>query len=185
MILIDTRPLEEYYQGAIVGAISIPRGDHLATSAGWVIDPEQDDRPIALLARDEADAEEMRDHLLRVGIDNVRGYVTSTEGLPKEPVELVTPEELEKMDGGASVLDVRAKSEYAEGHIPNARLVPLNTFLANPLQYVEKGPVLFVCAAGVRSALACEMAAAVGLTDLYNLEGGTTAWIQNGLPVEK
>lgn len=91
----------------------------------------------------------------------------------------------ELIDSGVPIIDVREPHEYAEGHIPNATLVPLNTFLANPLRYVEKGPALFVCAAGVRSALACEMAAAVGLTDLYNLEGGTTAWIQHGLPVEK
>lgn len=91
----------------------------------------------------------------------------------------------ELIDSGVPVIDVREPHEYAEGHIPNAVLAPLNTFLANPQRYVQRGPVLFVCAAGVRSALACEMAAAVGITDLYNLEGGTTAWIQSGLPVER
>ncbi|MBI2912289.1 MAG: rhodanese-like domain-containing protein, partial [Chloroflexi bacterium] len=45
--------------------------------------------------------------------------------------------------------------------------------------------IIFLCAVGQRSALACEMAAAAGLTRLYNLEGGTEAWIKAGLPVEK
>ena len=91
----------------------------------------------------------------------------------------------ELIERGITVIDVREPHEYAEGHIPNAVLAPLNSFLANPQRYVQKGPVLFVCAAGVRSALACEMAAAVGITDLYNLEGGTNAWIERGLPIER
>ena len=45
--------------------------------------------------------------------------------------------------------------------------------------------LIFVCAVGQRSALACEMAAAAGLTRLYNLEGGTDAWIKSGMPAEK
>jgi len=178
MILIDTRPLEEYYQGAIVGAISIPRGDHLATSAGWVIDPEQDDRPIALLARDEEDAEEMRDHLLRVGIDNVRGYVTSTEGLPKEPVELVTPEELEKMDGGASVLDVRAKSEYAEGHIPGASQLHVGRVRWHLEDLPQGRPLVVHCQTGRRAAIAASALRLHGVDEIIELEGSYEGWVE-------
>ena len=44
--------------------------------------------------------------------------------------------------------------------------------------------LLFICAAGVRSGLACEMAAAMGYdTDkLYNIEDGTPPWIEKGYP---
>ena len=42
-----------------------------------------------------------------------------------------------------------------------------------------------MCAVGQRSALACEMAAAAGLRRLFNLEGGTEAWMKAGYPVEK
>ncbi|MBI2940544.1 MAG: rhodanese-like domain-containing protein [Chloroflexi bacterium] len=86
---------------------------------------------------------------------------------------------------GIQVVDVREPGEYAEGHIPSARLVPLNTFLQQPQKHVTAGPVLFVCAVGVRSALACEMAAAIGVADVYNLEGGTREWINRGLPIER
>jgi rhodanese-related sulfurtransferase len=44
--------------------------------------------------------------------------------------------------------------------------------------------VLFICKSGQRSALAAEFATAAGLEDiaLYNVEGGTTAWVEAGLP---
>ncbi len=88
-------------------------------------------------------------------------------------------------DGEVQVIDVREPNEYAEGHIPGVTLVPLNTLIARPQQFITRDNVLFVCAAGQRSALACEMAAAVGFDHLFNLEGGTTAWIKAGLPIEK
>jgi rhodanese-related sulfurtransferase len=47
------------------------------------------------------------------------------------------------------------------------------------------GPVLFICAMVQRSAVASEMAAASGATDVYNVEGGTNGWIAEGYPTEK
>ncbi len=85
---------------------------------------------------------------------------------------------------GVEVVDVREPAEYAAGHIPNARLVPLNTLLARPREHLPRDGVLFVCAVGLRSALACEMAAAVGLRRVYNLEGGTKEWASSGLTIE-
>ena len=51
--------------------------------------------------------------------------------------------------------------------------------------YAKDGKIVFVCAVGQRSALACEFAAAAGLTRIYNIEGGTDGWIKAGYPVEK
>jgi len=110
----------------------------------------------------------------------------------KEPLDLGDPfvridvdQARELIEAGADLVDVREPGEYAEGHIPGARLVPLNTFLARPREHVQRDNVVFVCAVGVRSALACEMAAAIGLTNIYNLEGGTQAWAARGLPIAK
>jgi rhodanese-related sulfurtransferase len=88
------------------------------------------------------------------------------------------------IEAGADIIDVREPGEYAEGHIPGARLVPLNTLLARPREPARRDDVVFVCVVGVRSALACEMAAAIGLSRVYNLEGGTEAWASQGLPIE-
>ncbi|MCY4615436.1 MAG: rhodanese-like domain-containing protein, partial [Chloroflexi bacterium] len=45
-------------------------------------------------------------------------------------------------------------------------------------------PVLFICKSGQRSAVAAEFAATMGLTDLYNVEGGHDDWAEAGYPME-
>lgn len=86
--------------------------------------------------------------------------------------------------GEVDIVDVREPWEYEQGHIPNARLVPLNTFLSRPQDFLNHDGILMVCGVGQRSAVAAEMATALGFARVYNLEGGTTGWIQRGLPVE-
>ncbi len=102
-----------------------------------------------------------------------------------EPFVRVDAEEARKLiEAGAELIDVRQPDEYADGHIPGARLVPLGDFLAQPRDYVKHDNVVFVCAVGARSAVACEMAAAIGFTQVYNLEGGTNGWASEGRPIE-
>ena len=81
---------------------------------------------------------------------------------------------------GASVLDVREPDEWNEGHISGAKLASLQAFLTDPAKFISGDNIVFACAVGQRSAIACEMAAALGLEKLYNLEGGTNAWRKAG-----
>lgn len=105
---------------------------------------------------------------------------------PQEPFHRITVEEAKQMlTNGASVIDVRDPHEYATGHVPNAALIPVNSVFDRRDELPKDGKIIFVCAVGQRSALACEMAAAAGLRRLFNLEGGTDAWIKAGYPVEK
>lgn len=105
----------------------------------------------------------------------------------QDPFKRITVAEAKHLvDAGQPVIDVREPNEYAAGHVPGAKLVPLNTFLRSPRQHLPaSGPVLFICAMGQRSAVASEMAAASGATDVYNIEGGTNDWIAKGFPTEK
>ncbi|OGG47849.1 MAG: hypothetical protein A3F84_29245 [Candidatus Handelsmanbacteria bacterium RIFCSPLOWO2_12_FULL_64_10] len=107
---------------------------------------------------------------------------------PQEPFRRVTVAEAKQLidDGKVRVVDVREPDEWRAGHIPLADHVPLGKIVNQPLDALEGDvtqPTLFVCAVGGRSAIACEVAATMGYTELYNLEGGTTAWIRTGLPV--
>jgi rhodanese-related sulfurtransferase len=90
------------------------------------------------------------------------------------------------LSGGAHVIDVRELHEYQAGHIPGAPLIPVGSVFARREELPADGRIIFACAVGQRSALACEMAAAAGLAPdrLFNLEGGTEAWIKAGEPVE-
>lgn len=87
--------------------------------------------------------------------------------------------------GEVQVVDVREPHEFAQGHIPGAVHIPLGQLLARPREHLQRDDVVFVCAVGVRSAVACEMGAAVGLKRVFNLEGGTAAWAKRGFPLEK
>lgn len=104
-----------------------------------------------------------------------------------EPFERIGPEQAKMLlEGGDAVLiDVREPSEWAEVRIPGAKHVPLAQLLQNPADYVTQDNVVFSCSVGVRSAIACEMAAAIGRQRLYNLEGGITAWEAKGHSVER
>jgi rhodanese-related sulfurtransferase len=105
---------------------------------------------------------------------------------PHEPFTRITVDEAKEMmtRGDVQVIDVREPNEYRRGHVPGAKLLPVSTVLSRREELNHDRDLIFVCAVGQRSALACEMAAAVGLTRLYNLEGGTDAWAQSGHDLE-
>ena len=106
---------------------------------------------------------------------------------PREPFTRINVGEGKEMMSrdDVAVIDVREPPEYNAGHVPDARLIPVASVFARRDELPGDRDIVFVCAVGQRSALACEMAAAVGLTRLFNLEGGTEAWIEAGYPVEK
>lgn len=105
---------------------------------------------------------------------------------PREPFTRISVAEAkEMMNDGAAVIDVREPHEYNGGHVPNAALIPVNSVFARREELPKDQDVIFVCQVGQRSALACEMAAASGLTRIFNLEGGTDAWAGAGEPVDK
>ena len=103
-----------------------------------------------------------------------------------EPFQRISPEQARELieSGTVQVIDVREDWEYANGHIPNARLVPLKKIISAAHQHVEGDNIVFVCEVGQRSAVAAEFAAALGKKHLYNLEGGTSAWRSLGFPIE-
>ena len=109
---------------------------------------------------------------------------------PQEPFQRINVEEAKRLieEGKVHVVDVRQPDEWQAGHIPVANLIPLDRIVNKPTESLtdeHTQPLLFVCAVGGRSAIACEVAATMGYTELYNLEGGTSAWIRSGLPVDR
>jgi rhodanese-related sulfurtransferase len=113
--------------------------------------------------------------LAEPAVDDTRGDTTM--------VQSVSPEEARSLiaSGEVDVIDGREHREWLTGHIPGARLVPLAEFRANPAVHLKSNQVVFVCAAGVRSLLAAQVARSVGLEKAYNLHGGTRAWASLGL----
>ena len=99
---------------------------------------------------------------------------------PGEPFYRINSEEAKQMlesDPNVAVVDVRNPDEYAAGHVTDALFMPVDTVLARFDELPKDKTLLFICAMGQRSALACEMSAAMGIDSekLYNIEDGTPA----------
>lgn len=87
----------------------------------------------------------------------------------------------------AQVIDVREADEFAGGHLPDARNIPLGK-LADRISELEKikdKPILVCCASGMRSAKACGELGKQGFARVYNIAGGVDAWVGAGYPVKK
>ena len=85
------------------------------------------------------------------------------------------------------VLDVSDNAEFAAGHLPKARNIPvkeLSTRLDEIGKFKEK-PVLVTAKGATRAGAAARFLKRSGFTSVYQLKGGTAAWEQASLPVEK
>ncbi|MFI7483823.1 rhodanese-like domain-containing protein [Kocuria sp. M1R5S2] len=171
---VDTRPADQVHTGTVAGALNIPGGTSIATYAAWAVDPERGARPLVLLAADPEAAREYWDHLVRVGIDEVAGYVTGLEGLPRTTPELVSPAALEAYDK-ALLLDVRAKSEHAEGHVPGSTQLHGGRVLWNLDELPEQGTIVTYCQGGLRSSVVASTLRHAGY-DVAELEGSYSGW---------
>ncbi len=86
----------------------------------------------------------------------------------------------ELMENGATILDVRSKSEYASGHIKGSINISVDTLRNNLVKLKDKNkPIITCCASGMRSASAKSILASNGYTQVYN--GGGWNSLQNKL----
>jgi rhodanese-related sulfurtransferase/transcriptional regulator with XRE-family HTH domain len=102
-------------------------------------------------------------------------------------IQSLSPAEAENLlaKGGVDLVDVRDPHEYASGHLPGARNVPLGELKRSPKASLPNDRVLFVCARGMRSENAGRIAEELGLSEIYHLDGGTQAWLGAGLPIAR
>lgn len=90
--------------------------------------------------------------------------------------------ELAKTDG-VVLIDVRTPAEFEEVHVTFARNVPLDELDPKALGVEPGEPVFVVCQKGGRGAKACEKLLAAGFAHVTNVEGGTLACVEAGVPV--
>ena len=85
---------------------------------------------------------------------------------------------------GGTLIDVREHAEYAAGHVPGARPIPMGQ-LTDRLDELDKGsPVHVICASGNRSSAMRDLLASAGF-DAVNVRGGTSQWARSGKTIEK
>ena len=83
-----------------------------------------------------------------------------------------------RMDRGDkfTLIDVREPHEYAIGHIPGSRLIPLGTIEAKTSELDPDSDIVLHCKSGMRSSQALEILRGKGFKKLTNLKGGILAW---------
>jgi rhodanese-related sulfurtransferase len=105
-------------------------------------------------------------------------------------VTTITPKQLAALcqgNGKIDLIDVRTPVEFREVHVAVARNVPLERLDPATLLASRNGskddPLYLICRSGSRGRQACEKFLAAGLTNVVNIEGGTLACVESGLPV--
>jgi len=193
--LLDTRSKEAYVQAHVPGSVHLEADSQLSNRIGFVFPP---DVPVILLLADPSEYEQVVYSLARVGYDNVVGYlaegldVWEKMGLPLasgdikdvEPVEL--HQILQNCTNGdcPKIVDVREPWEYKQGHVPGAMLIPLGQLSARVSELDPEKPIAVICASGNRSQSAAALLGQKGFKTVYNVSGGTGAWIYSGLELE-
>ncbi len=113
-------------------------------------------------------------------VDMIRNRGDKSQLSPIEATLLVNRED-------AVIIDVREQGEYAQGHIPNARHIPLGELerRSKEMDKYKSHPVILCCATGNRSSTAMKQLRQAGFEKLYNLRGGMMEWQKAGQPVSK
>lgn len=190
-LVLDIRSSSAFGAGHVPGSLNIALSGQFASWAGTFISLNT---PIILVAEDLDNVREAITRLARVGIENVKGYLDGQifawdkANLAISQIMQISVDDLNqqlKEDNLLKVIDVRRPAEYQSGHAPTAINSQL-AFLERELsQFDSNQPTAVICASGYRSAIAASLLARHGFSKLYNVVGGTTAWINAGYQVEK
>jgi rhodanese-related sulfurtransferase len=89
-----------------------------------------------------------------------------------------------RRDQGRPLIDVRRPDEFEVARAPGAQLIPLGDLVERIDEVPTDGTVYVICATGVRSAKAAAHLRSLGI-DAVNVAGGTKAWMEAGLPVDR
>ena len=190
--VVDIRPGDSFAARHVPGTIALPYGRSFSTYAGSVIPFGTPIYLVADGARAASVPKAVRD-LSIIGYERVIG-VFGDDALeawaradrPMAHIGAVSvADAARELERGAAVLvDVRKSSEWAEGHVAGATLVPLPELLARLTEVPRDQPVIVHCQGGGRSLTALSVLAHHGFTNVRNLTGGFGAWREAGLPVE-
>ncbi len=171
-ILIDIRGPEAFSGAHIPGSINIGGGASFGLWAGIII---PHDRPVVLISQD-GNTEEARRALIRVGLDDVRGWLTIAEWtLAGGAIESVPMIDSRSKIEGSKVLDIRSPAEFAQGHIAGATNIPLPQLPSRLGEVPVNGMVPVICGTGYRASIGASLLKQAGIP-AANIAGGMTAW---------
>jgi hydroxyacylglutathione hydrolase len=184
--VIDTRVKGAFAKGFIPGTINIQGNNAFGTWMGWFLSY---DEPFILIA-EESKLDDLTRKLMRIGLDNIYGYVEDVKDWEKtggklSTSEVITAEQLENIlkTNHTQIVDLRGASEYKSGHIRNTDNIFIGT-LEKHLDKIRKDQqVVIHCQAGDRSSIGYSLLYKHGYKNVKNYEGGIAEWVNKGNPV--
>lgn len=191
-VILDVRAAAEFGAGHVPGSLNIGLGGQFASWAGCLISLTSE---IVIVAESEEKISEAQMRLARVGLEKIRGYLAGgiyawdQAGLEVATVPQISVSELKELIDAQSdlqIIDVRRPAEYQSGHAPGAITAPLAKLRENLWSHNLNASqtTAVICAGGYRSSAATSILQQVGFTNLLNVTGGTSAWINAGYEVE-
>lgn len=177
--LIDTRSKEQFADGFLKGALNIQNNNSFSTWMGWFLNYEEN----FLLVAKPGDAEDLTRKSMRIGLDNLSGYITPAQLLEFEKGNLqayvcLDKSEMERkvVEGNTQIIDVRGKAEYKEGHIKGAVNLFVGTLEENLDKVSPEKDVIVYCTSGNRASTACSLLVANGFDKAMIYPGGWSEW---------
>lgn len=187
--IVDTRTAAAFGAAHVKDSFSlVPKR---LSNVGWVADYS---KPILLVVEDLEALDFAVRNLLRLGLDNIVGYLRGgveawyTEGYPLAKAGLVTVHDLKKMVDSKEeirILDVRRENEWMEGHIEGSIRIYLGHVPEQVDQLPRDLPIVVVCKTGNRSSFGASVLLRAGFDQVYNCLGGIDAWIKSGYPLTR
>ncbi len=184
--VVDTRQKDEFAAGFIPGTINIQDNKAFPTWMGWFMSY---DEPFILIA-DESRHDELVRMLMRIGLDNIHGYVSDVSawtdlGNSLAKADVISLEYFKNMleTNHTQIVDLRGASEYKSGHIKGADNVFVGTLEKNLDKIGKDRQVVVHCQAGDRSAIGYSLLTKHGFDHVKNYSGGMSEWVNEGNPV--
>lgn len=128
------------------------------------------------------------DNILLFALVLISGGMLLWPGLQRRGAKVSILQATQMVNQGKTLLlDVREASEFAAGHVRDAKNIPLKQLpeRIGELDKFKAKSVVVVCASGVRSSKALSQLKNAGFNEAYSLDGGLTAWQAQGLPTVK
>jgi len=182
-VAIDVRKNFEYGAGHIPNSINIGLGGQFASWAGTLISIGTS---VAIVADTIEQVDEAVMRLARVGFETVKGFILIDDFSGKmNTVEQVSVNEvMDRLSEGIQFVDVRRGAEYANGHAIETKNISLDK-LSRELDGLDPAkPTYVICQSGYRSSIGTGILENAGFERIYNVTGGTAAWIEAGLESE-
>jgi hydroxyacylglutathione hydrolase len=175
--VIDTRNKLDFAKGFIPGSLNIQGNNSFAAWCGWLLNYQE---PFILVA-DDNQMEELTRKLMRIGLENIYGYISevSDMGITLLRAEVIALDEFKTYigQGHVQLVDVRGATEYEAGHIGGAENVFVGTLPDNLDKISRDKQVITYCQSGDRSAVAYSILAKNGFKNVKNFAGGMEEWL--------